>query len=136
MFQTNRKLLHEGAGILFSSQFFRLHLQCFCGAAVPCCALSFVQQYIQQAYQKRKKGLLPDLGYVYVGRDVRPATARDAKRMWRPSCFLLKHDGRIDSWHYQVASLQLRANMEKLYSIMDLCPLGIVIWCIFLPERA
>ena len=38
---------------------------------------------------------------------------------------------RQDSWHYQVASLQLLSNMKKLYSIMDLCLLGIVVLCIF-----
>ena len=54
VFQSDRKLFHEGTGILFSSQFFRFHLHCFCGAPVPCCAFSFVQQYIQQEYQKRK----------------------------------------------------------------------------------
>ena len=47
----------------------------------------------------RGKGL-PHLGYVRthgmsasVEGNVRPATARDAKRMWPPSCFFLKHGG-------------------------------------------
>ena len=64
---------------------------------------------------------------MYVGRRT-PGNARDAKRMWCPSCFLRKHGGR--TLGIQVANLQLvtavRSIMEKLYSIMDLCPLGIV----------
>ena len=51
-------------------------------------------------HAKRGKGL-PYLEYVRtygvsatVEDHVRPATARDAKRiLWRPSCFLLKHGG-------------------------------------------
>ena len=59
VFQSDRKFIHEGTRILFSSQFFRFHFHCLCGAAVPCLASSFIQQYIQQAHQKRKIITLP-----------------------------------------------------------------------------
>ena len=75
----------EGRGFFFLPDFFGVILQCFCGAAVPLCrpVLSLFShvQHIKIIIK-----------YPTWGMYVRAATVRDAKRMWRPSCFLPKHD--------------------------------------------
>ena len=58
---------------------------------------------------------------------VRAATARDAKRMWRPSCFLVKHGGGTLGISALSSRQFVTKIMKKLYSIIDLCPLRIVI---------
>ena len=56
---------------------------------------------------------------------VRAATARDGGRMWRPSCFLLKHGG--GTLGIIKSSVCNYDHNEKLYSIMNLCALRMVI---------
>ena len=66
VFQSDRKSFHEGTGIFFPPNFFgfRFHFHCFCGAAVPCWAFSFViYTSTYSKHIKRGKGL-PYLGYV------------------------------------------------------------------------
>ena len=76
-----------GTGIFFSFRFFRFRFYCFCGAAaVPCGPFSHVRTYqvhIIQHIEIRKS--VPYLGYV--------------RTYVRTVC---------DSWHDQVANLQLQ----------------------------
>ena len=112
----------EGQGLFYLPDFFGFILHSFCGAAaVPLCrAALFLFSYIQHTrYQKKKLSTLPG--------DVRAATARDAKRMWRPSCFSLKHGG--GTLGIIKSPVCNHDHDKKLYSIMDLCPLRIVIRC-------
>ena len=49
--------------------------------------------------------------------------ARDAKRMWRPDCFFLKHGGR----RLVLSSCQCATTIiKKIHSVMDLSPLLII----------
>ena len=63
VFQSDRKSFHEGTGIFFPPFLFgfRFHFHCFCGAAVPCWAFSFVHTAV---YQNKKISALPGV-YTY-----------------------------------------------------------------------
>ena len=54
---------------------------------------------------------------------VRAATACDAKRMRRPSCFLLKHGGGILGI---IKSPVCNYDQNKKLYSMDLCPLKVI----------
>ena len=56
VFRGQTIIIREGTGIFFVlSDFFRFHLNCFCGAAAaPCCAFSFVHTRYLQHIKKRK----------------------------------------------------------------------------------
>ena len=130
MFQSeDRKSNHEGTGLCFPP------IVLVCIAAMPCCAFSFVQQYIQQAYQKRGRLILSRV-CTYVRhaserRGRRTSDNRPQREAYVASELFSPEAWRQDSWHYQVTSVQLRSIMMKLYSIMDLCPLTIVILMCF-----
>ena len=140
VFQSDRKLFHEGTGICFSFHFIRFHFHCFCGAAVQCCAFSFVQQqYIQQAYQKRKRvAVCTYVRHVSERRGQRTSSNRPRREAYVTSDLFSPEAWRQHSWHYQVSSLQLRSIMKTLYSILNLCSLGIVflMYYSFLGERS
>ena len=140
VFQSDIKLFHKGAGIFVLFNFFgsfSLFSRC-CYCAVLCflfpCQkrkrLCFVQQYIQQARQKRKRITLPRVctyvRYVSERRGPRTSGNRPRREAYMASELYFPEAWR-GAWHYQVASLQLRSIMKELYSIMDLCPLCIVI---------
>ena len=63
VFQAGRNLLHgRGRGFSFSFRRVRLHFHCFCDAAVPCRAFSFVHPSTDipgTAYQKKEISTLP-----------------------------------------------------------------------------
>ena len=108
-----QKIVTGKAGIFFFlPEYFGFILHCFCGAAATCCALS---SFVHIPYQKHKLGSKYPTWGIYV----RAATARDAKLMWRLSCFLLKHGGgTLGIFKSPVCNYD---HNKKLYSIMDLC---------------
>ena len=114
--RSGRKLLHERGRRFFFFPNFWVHFHCFWCAAVPCCAFSFVHRSADMEHIKRRKSV-PYLGYLST------CDIHDAKRMWRPSSFLLKHGGGILGL---TKSPVRNYNHKKLYSIMDLCPLRII----------
>ena len=71
---------------------------------------------------------------------VRAATARDAKRMWCASCFLLKHGGGTLGNKYQVTSLELTTIIIKKQTISHHGPLSAshssLMYFSFLDERS
>ena len=109
----------RGRGFCFLPNFLRFYFHCFRGAAtVPCCAFSFVQPYIQQAYQKRKRITLPRVctyvRHVSERRGRRTSGNRPRREAYVASELFSPEAWRQDSWHYQVASLQLTTiDLEK-----------------------
>ena len=108
VFQSRQKFTtREARGFFFLPEFYGFMLGCLCGAVVPCCAFSV---FLHIAYQNKK------LSTLYV----RAATARDARRMWRPSCFLLKHGGGTPGI-IKSPACNCDHHKKKVYAIMDLC---------------
>ena len=99
-------------GVFFFFQEFSFHFHCFRGAALPCCAFSFVHTIVQHIKRGKK---LPYLECVrtYVrtavsersGRNRPRREAHVASELFSPEAW------RRDSWYYcQVASLQQQSS--------------------------
>ena len=105
-FQSGRKLLHQRGSFFFSFRIFRFHFHCFCGgAAVPCCAFSFVHT----ACLNKKISTLS--GVCTYARHVSERSGRNRPRReaYMASKLFSPEACRRDSWHCQVASLQLQS---------------------------
>ena len=87
MFQSRRKLFQEREG---DFRFFpKVSVSFYIVLAVLLCLCAVLCFLFFRTYTISKE----QIKYPTWGMYVRAATASDAKRMWRPSCFLLKHGG-------------------------------------------
>ena len=122
MFHSGRKILHEGTGILFvlSKTFGFI----FMVIAVLLCRAVRSLAYIQQTHRNKEISTLPG-----VCTNVRHVS----KRMWRPSCFFLKHGcGTLGNINSPVCNY----NYQKLYIFNQGPPTASHnLMHFFLPER-